>query len=118
MSTTANLRPATATVVLDGSGNGTAKIGPLNAREVWSPANVHVSANIGSVTNEAACIVYLGPSATAPYFRDGTLSGSSGDVTDACNADVVNVGDFIWASWVGGDAGVTATLTVTGSKSV
>lgn len=115
---TQTLKGTFATVTLDGSGNGVAKIGPSSAREIWHPENVHVSANTGNVTNEASCLVYVGQTVGANNFRDGTLSGSSGDTTDAVNADEITVGEYIFAVWSGGDAGVTATMVVTGSKDI
>jgi hypothetical protein len=104
-------------VTLDGTGKGTAKIGPLSAREIWHPARVHVSANSNPV-NEATCTVYTGDTPTASNFRDETFTGSSGDTTDAVSADIVKCGTFIFAVWAGGDAGVVATMNVTGSKEV
>lgn len=105
-----------ATVTLDGSGDGTARVGPLSAREVWYPANVHVSASTN--TNEAQCSIYAGDAAIAQYFRDGTFSGSSGDATDRVSADAIKVGSYVWAAWTGGDAGAVATLTVTGEREI
>jgi hypothetical protein len=107
-----------ASVILDGSGNGTAKLGPISAREIWHPANVHVSANIGQVVKEAQCIVYMGTTVGPNTFRDGTLSGSSGDSTDALNADIIKSGLYIIAVWSGGDSGVRATVSVSGTKDV
>jgi len=107
-----------ASVTLDGSGNGTAKVGPASAREIWYPGNVHVAANIGDVTNEAQCIVYMGETVNPNNFRDGTLSGSSGDTTDALNSDEVKSGQYIWAVWMNGDAGAQATMSVTGDKDI
>jgi hypothetical protein len=105
-------------VTLNASGNGTAKIGPISSRETWYPANAHVSANIGQVTNEAQCIVYVGDGVGPNNFRDGTLSGSSGDTTDAIGNDVIKQGQYVFAVWSGGDAGALATLTVTGEREV
>jgi hypothetical protein len=85
----------TAVVTLNGSGGGTAKVGPLSAREVWFPANVHV--RVSTTTSEAQCLVYVGGDAIQVNFRDGTFTGSSGDSSDRVNAD---------------------TLTVTGTKQV
>lgn len=110
--------PATNSVILDGSGNGQAKVGPISSREIWYPSNVHVFANAGSVTNEASCLVYVGTSVGPNTFRDGTLSGSSGDSTDAVNADEVKVGEYIFAVWSGGDPGAKATINVTGQKEI
>lgn len=104
-----------ATVILNGSGNGTAKIGPLSAREVWHPDNVHVSAN-AQPTNDAQCQIFTGSDTSAVNFRDATFTGSSGDSSDKVNSTVIHCGQYIWAVWTGGDANVTATLTVTGQK--
>lgn len=103
-------------VTLNGSGNGTAKIGPLSAREIWHPANVHVS--VATNVSEATCSVYAGVDATAPNFRDATFSGSTGDSTDKVGADVVKCGQYIFAVWIGGDANQVATMTVTGIRDI
>lgn len=102
------------TVVLSGAGSGTAKVGPISAREVWKPGIAHVSAS--SNVNEAQCLIYVGDSPIQRNFVDGTFSGSSGDSSDRVNATEVKVGASVWAVWSGGDAGATATLTVTGTK--
>jgi hypothetical protein len=104
-----------ALATLDGSGNGTAKVGPLSAREVWHPDNVHVSVS-GSVTNEAVCKIYVGDAIQDSAFRDATYSGSSGDATDKVNADTVKCAQFVWAQWTGGDPGHIGTMIVTGNK--
>lgn len=112
------IKGASAPVKLDGSGNGIAKIGPLTAREIWYPSKVHVNANTGSVVNEAQCVIYVGTTVGPNNFRDGTLSGSSGDSSDAVDSDEIRQGEYIFAVWIGGDANVTATLSVTGEKEV
>ncbi len=104
-------------ITLDGSGNGTVKVGPLSAREVWHPENAHVSAN-QNPTKQAQCRVFVGDSVTQQNYRDGTINGSSGDSTDRINADVIKCGQYVWAVWTGGDANVTAVLTVTGTKEI
>lgn len=106
-----------ASVTLDSSGNGTAGLGPLSAREVWHPEMVHVSAN-QNPTNEAECRIFAGDDTSAPNYRDGTFSGSSGDSTDSLQAQQVHCGHKIWAVWTGGDPGVIATISVTGTKDV
>lgn len=103
-------------VRLNGSGNGTAQLGPLTAMETWHPDNVHVSA--ATAVNEATCSVFVGPDTGQPNFRDATFSGSTGDSTDKCNADVITKGSYIFAVWSGGDANILATLNVTGSRDV
>lgn len=108
-----------ASVVLDGSGNGTAKVGPQSAREIWHPKNVSVNTvqAAGTITDEAQCVILVGDVNTRRQ-RDATQSGSTGDATDKVNADTVKCGEFVWAVWTGGDAGVTAIVTVTGEKDV
>jgi hypothetical protein len=111
----------TAFVTLDGSGAGTAKIGPVSAREVWHPENVAVSAVSPLVppVAEAQCAIYVGNDATTQtHFRDATVNGTTGDNTDKCNADVIRCGHKVWAVWSGGDANSRACLTVTGTKEV
>lgn len=104
-------------VVLDGNGNGQVAIGPLSAREVWNPSMVHVSANQDAVS-EAQCQIFIGDVPIAPNFRDGTFSGSAGDSSDSVGGSVVKCGHKIIAVWSGGDAGVVATLAVTGTKEI
>ena len=106
-------------VVLNGSGNGNVKLGPLTARETWYPdqASVKVSFSGTNPTNESVCRIYKGDVATDNNFKDGTFSGSSGDATDKI-AGKLSKGLFIFAVWIGGDAGATAYLTVTGEKEI
>lgn len=102
--------------VVPASGTVTVKIGPVSAREIWYPSNVHVSAT--THVKESVCDIFAGPSASQPYFRDESILGSSGDNTGACNADQVQVGNYIWAVWTGADVGAQVILNVTGRKSV
>ena len=104
-----------APVTLDGSGNGTARAGPSNLREVWTPeqASVKVSSN----TAEAQCKVYEGEQADDSNYVGGTLSGSTGDSTTNVYGPLY-VGQYIWAVWTGGDPGATAYLNVTGTKTI
>lgn len=107
-----------ASVLLDGSGNGTVSLGPLTAREVWHPALVSVQAN-QNPANEAVCNIYVGDSPNyQPNWRDATFSGSSGDSSDAVSNDVVKCGWKVWAVWTGGDPGQRATMNLTGTKDV
>lgn len=104
-------------VTLDGSGNGTLPMRPYGGGEIWLPtiASVKVATN----TKEANCKIYIGPSATDPYFVDGTLSGSTGDSTDRVTGySVDSHGHTLWAVWAGGDAGATATLRVNGTETI
>lgn len=106
----------TASILLNGSGNGTVKVGPLSAREVWNPGSAHVSC--ATNTKEAQCSIYVGTGVYPNTFRDATLSGSTGDSTDRIASDVVKVGSYIFAVWSNGDAGTRATLNISGGKSI
>jgi hypothetical protein len=105
---------AKAFTVLDGDGNGTAYTGPQSFRESWSGLSAAVRASTND--NEAICSTYAGPAATPGYFAGATTWGSTGDSTT--NLPTVQVGGNVWAVWTGGDPGATATLTVTGTKTV
>lgn len=102
-----------ADVVLDGSGAGTAQLGPSGPDETWTPSSVSVLAS--STTNESMCKIYVGPTATRPYFKDLTVDGSTGDATDRANV-LIRKGNYVWAVWSGGDPGATATLNVDGTR--
>jgi hypothetical protein len=106
----------TAIITLDGTGSGTARLGPLTARETWYPDGVSVKAN-SNPTNEAQCIIYIGEGATQDNFRGTTFTGSSGDSTDQVPGKM-SKGWYVFAVWSGGDANVSATLTVTGEKEI
>jgi len=104
-----------ASVVLDGTGAGTASLGPTSSGEVWQVASVGVHCNTN--VNEAIARVYAGASASPQYYRDATTWGSTGDSTDAVSSPLA-VGQEIFAVWSGGDAGTTAHVTVSGTRSV
>lgn len=104
-----------ASITLDGSGNGTARVGPLTAREVWYPTNASVK--VATATSEAGCSMYAGLSATSENFRDQTFTGSSGDATGKILGKMPK-GNYVWAVWSGGDPGAIATLVVTGTKEI
>lgn len=106
------------TVTLDGSGNGTVQLTPDGPTEHWAiaVAAVKISTNVA----EAICRVYVGPSATDPYFVDASFGGSTGDNTDrVAGYDIFRSGPHpsVFAVWAGGDAGAIATLTLTGTRS-
>lgn len=112
----------TAVVRLDVNGEGTARVGPLTAREVWYPSNVSIQTTFPGTatapTNEADCDLFVGPIASPEFFRDTSAQASTGDATGACSADILRCGEYVWAKWRAGDADVQATLTVTGVKDV
>lgn len=108
----------TATVTLNGSGNGTAQLGPASPGEVWEPSVVSVSVGETSVTDEAQCKIYCGPTAASPSFVDGTLSGSTGDSTTNVAGQKLYPGQYIFAVWTGGDPGKVAVMSIQGTRNV
>lgn len=104
-----------ASVVLDGTGSGTASLGPTSSGETWqvSAVGVHCDTNV----NESIARVYAGASASPKYYRDATTWASTGDSTDSVT-DTIAVGSQVWAVWSGGDVGTTAHITVSGTRTV
>ena len=98
---------------LNASGNATVKLGPIGGSVVWTPSSVSVICS--SNVTESNCKVYAGPSATAQYFKDLTVDGSTGDATDRCNLPIP-YGSYVWAVWTGGDPGATCTVNVDGTQ--
>lgn len=112
---------ATASVTLDSSGGGTAKVGPASAGETWQPqvASVVVSPvpPAATVANSPVCKVYVGADVGDTTFIDGTWTGEQ-DSTDNVRASSIRQGQYVFAVWTGGDPGAGATLIVTGTKDV
>lgn len=102
-------------VTLNGSGAGTASIGPTFPRERWNVAVASVS--VATNTSEATCKTYAGPQATQGNFVDGTTWGSTGDSTSNFSAPVYS-GQQVFAVWTGGDAGAVATLVLSGTRQI
>lgn len=104
-----------AQVALDGTGAGTASLGPSGSGETWdvSSVGVHCATNV----SEATARVYAGADASPRYFVDATTWGSTGDSTDAVRGTLA-VGSQVFGVWSGGDASTTAYLTVTGTRTV
>jgi len=79
-----------------------------------------VSVSCSTNDAEAQCKIYAGPSATQPYYIDGTLSGSTGDSSTNVAGLAISRTQipYLWAVWSGGDAGAQATLQVTGTLTI
>lgn len=106
---------AVAACVLDSSGNGTASTGPAGTRESWQPATAAVS--VSTNVKEATARIYTGAQVFQGTFTDGTTWGSTGDSTSNFTGTVYP-GQQVWAVWTGGDPGATATLVVSGTRTV
>jgi hypothetical protein len=107
-------------ITLNGAGNGTAQLGPVNGREHWQPAKISVKTSQapGSIVNEAQCRIFIGADPSDPNYVDGTLSGSTGDSTDSCAGQVIDCGEYIFAAWTGGDPGAQGRVNVQGTKTL
>jgi hypothetical protein len=114
MARTVTLR-VKASTTLDGSGNGTAEAGPAVPGEIWYPSAVAVKCS--SNTNEAIAKTYVGNQVSDATFADGTTWGSTGDSTSNVTGPLYP-GQQVFAVWTGGDPGATATVTITGTRSV
>jgi hypothetical protein len=102
-------------VTLDGSGNGTARVGPAAHGVVWRPtvASLKVSTSVQSPT----CLIYAGSSATPDNFVDGTYTGSQNS-TSNIDGQVLYLGQYVFAVWTGGDPGAQATIALSGTKDI
>lgn len=109
-------RPAT--ITLNGSGAGTAQLGPVSAGESWQLARASVICSAAVATGDCQAQIYIGPSPSQPYFVDGTFSGDTGDTTDAVAGRIIHPGSYVWAVWASGMPGASATLTITGTRQV
>lgn len=100
----------TASVTLDGSGNGSVRFGPNHPRQAWRVNSISVQ--VATNTKEATAQVYRGN--VSPGSRiSGTVSGSTGD-TDPDLNEHLWPGEYITVSWTGGDANTKATATYSG----
>ena len=99
-----------AQVALDSDGSGSVSTGPVSQGEVWSVASVAVYVQTND--NEATCQVFMNG-----YLADVALWGSTGSSSSNVSG-TVNTGQQIQASWVGGDPGSTAYLSVFGTRTI
>ena len=98
------------TVLEDGSGTSP-PLGPSSFGETWQLSGVSLQCS----TNVAE--------ATGAVYLNGALIGtttwaSTGDTGVATSLVQVMTGQVITATWTGGDAGATATMTVLGTRTV
>jgi hypothetical protein len=114
-------------VILDGSGNGSARISPgqpgapgsgvgasRNSGLRWNVAGVAVSVATHVSESVAECLISYGiQSATQLDFQGQTQTGSSGDTCTVSAS--LRPGDWITVTWAGGDPGAIATMRVFGT---
>lgn len=106
-----------ATGTLDGSGNGTLRLGPTAHGQVWRPQVASVRMTGAAPAAQATCYVYAGDAATDPNFVDATYDVNN-DSTDRVTGTELRLGQYVFARWTGGNAGATATLSITGTKDI
>ena len=95
------------TVVLDGSGNGAIRFSPSVGTWLVEQVAVTVSSN----TNEPEFLAYIDG-----MYVGGSYSGSR--TNDTAFNQRLAAQQALSGVWVGGDAGATATMVLTGRKQV
>jgi hypothetical protein len=99
-----------------GAGGGAeALAGPSAFGESWSLDQCFLSTSVGPL-DAAECLVYVGPGVAAQYAVTGSLSGGGSQF--GMGGVGLTQGWFVWAVWSGGTEGATASLRVTGTKTV
>jgi hypothetical protein len=101
-----------ASVVLDGSGDGYAEMGPTRVKEHWQPISVFVS--VATAVNQAIATLYVGTSIQNSTQSATTALGSSGDTCGTPGLDLP-AGYKMFVKWTGGDAGQQATMHALGT---
>lgn len=109
----ATFGPIGGQVTLDGDGTGILRFAP--AGESWNITNISVECSSNS--NEATATVYKGQVGSL-YRLSGTYAGSTGDNNQLDNPIHLNDGECIYVVWNGGDAGATATATISGNATI
>lgn len=102
---------ASGSAILDGTGYGTVRLAPAGEKWEIRRSRVECSTN----TLEAVCRLYQGRIASSAVV-DGTEAGSTGDTSDT--VFYLEDGQALFVEWSGGDPGATATVTVSGWKSM
>jgi hypothetical protein len=96
-------------------GTAQALCGPTSGGDVWSLDQCYLATSVGQL-DIAQCTVYAGPGTVAQYGVASNLSG--GGAQFGMGGVQVPFGWFVWALWTAGTPGATATLRVTGQKTV
>lgn len=117
MARTRNLT-ATATVTLDGSGNGTVQAGPAVPGEVWFPASVSISCT-GAIpaTGSPLVSIYAGNGISPGSFVDSTFN-VTGAASSLISGQQLHPGQQVFAVWAAGPPGQVATVVIKGTRQV
>jgi hypothetical protein len=104
-------------VTLDVTGSGTARLGPAAHGVAWNPTVASIKMTGAVPTGLATVTVFAGDDTSAGNFVDSTYDVNNA-ATDAIAGNVLRLGSYVFAVWAGGNAGATATLSVTGTKDI
>lgn len=109
---------ASASVLLDGNGNGIAQVGPSAPGEVWSPASTSISCG-GAIPTSGAPVVsiYAGNGISQGTFVDATYN-VTGAASSLISGQQLYAGQEVFAVWSDGPPNQLATLAVAGSRRV
>jgi hypothetical protein len=92
----------------------TLSVGPQGAGVMWSPASLTVQTTSGT-SDTSTCNVYLGPAGLGVTLLGTIFPGGYGVAAFAL--PVMSPGQYLIATWTGGNPGDTATLNVVGTMS-
>lgn len=104
-------------ITLDGSGGGTARLGPRAHGQVWKPTVASIKMAGPTPAGLATCFVYAGGYVGDANFVDSTYDVNN-DSTDRVTGQALALGQYVFAVWSGGNPGALATLTVNGTKEI
>ncbi len=110
--------PRQVQVTLDGSGSGTAQLGPSGHGITWTLGTISVKTAQTVPAGTCQCSIYVGDDTSPVNFLDGTFSGDTGDSSDAAAGQQIRLGKYVLAVWSAGVPGDVATLTLTGTMEI
>ncbi len=109
---------ASASVVLDSNGNGTAEVGPTLPGEIWYPTTTSITCG-GAIptTGTPTLFIYAGNGISPATFIDSTFNVTS-SASGTINGKRLYPGQLVFAVWSGGPPDELATLAVNGTRQV
>ena len=96
-------------------GTARAQVGPSGVGQTWALDQAFVSTSVGPLDG-AQCALFVGALPIAPLQVASNLSG--GGAQFGLGGIGLAPGEFVWAVWTLGTNGATASLRVTGLKTV
>jgi hypothetical protein len=108
------LTGAQALLVLNGSGGGTASVGPTGLGTVWYPASAVFGTSV-TPFDSSTISLYIGPAGVPTTLQGTLITGGVGTI--ALAIPQLTPGLYIIAVWTGGTPGSTVSMNVTGSAS-